>query len=111
MARPDTFPRPFQVAIQVRAALGSDPAREQIRKMTRGPGGRQMNAAELRQRMTRTIPNRFRRTLELNDSLALALTPEQWGKLRPNVKNPLMGPRGQQGEGGVRIEMHGPPPG
>jgi hypothetical protein len=172
------FRSPFQLAIQVRAALGSDPAREQIRAMTRGPGGRQMNAADLRQRMQRTIPNPFRRTIELNDSLALALTPEQqvalkakgdslqvradsavakiaevlgsvganpdpqttmfrirdnvqagrrmaeqaakdleailtpeqWAKLPANVKNPLLGPRGQQGEGGVRIEMHGPPP-
>jgi hypothetical protein len=171
------FRSPFQLAVQVRAALGSDPAREQIRAMTRGPGGRQMNAGELRQRMQRTIPNPFRRTIELNDSLALALTPdqqaalkakgdslqmradsavakiaevlgsvganpdpqttmfrmrdnvqaarrmaeqaakdleailtpEQWAKLPPNVKNPLLGPRGQQGEGGVRIEMHGPP--
>jgi hypothetical protein len=129
--------------------------------------------------MQRTIPNPFRRTLELNDSLALALTaeqssalkakgdslqvradsaiaklaevlgsvganpdpqttmfrmrdnvqaarrmaeqaakdleailtPEQWAKLPPNVKNPLMPQRGgQPGEGGVRIEMHGPPP-
>ena len=171
------FRSPFQLAIQVRAALGSDPAREQIRAMTRGPGGRQMNAEQLRQRMQRTIPNPFRRTIELNDSLALGLTaeqtaaltvkgdslqaradtaiakiaevlgsvganpdpqttmfrmrdnvqaarrmaeqaakdleailtPEQWAKLPPNVKNPLMPGRGQ-GEGGVRIEMHGPPP-
>ena len=43
-------------------------------------------------------------------NLQAILTPEQWAKLSPNVKNPLMGPRGQQGEGGVRIEMHGPPP-
>jgi hypothetical protein len=172
------FRSPFQLAMQVRAALGSDPAREQIRAITRGPGGRQMNAAELRQRMQRTIPNPFRRTLELKDSLVLGLTPEQevalkakrdslqvradsviakiaevlggvganpdpqttmfrmrdnvqagrrmaeqaakdleailtpeqWAKLPPNVKNPLMPGRGQPGEGGVRIEMHGPPP-
>ncbi len=171
------FRSPFQLAVQVRAALGSDPAREQIRAMTRGPGGRQMNAEQLRQRMQRTIPNPFRRTIELNDSLALGLTaeqkaaltvkgdslqaradtaiakiaevlgnvganpdpqttmfrmrdnlqaarrmaeqaakdleailtPEQWAKLPANVKNPLMPGRGQQGEGGVRIEMHGPP--
>jgi hypothetical protein len=171
------FRSPFQLAIQVRAALGSDPAREQIRAMTRGPGGRQMNAEQLRQRMQRTIPNPFRRTIELNDSLALGLTaeqraaltvkgdslqgradtaiakiaevlgsvganpdpqttmfrmrdnvqaarrmaeqaakdleailtPEQWAKLPANVRNPLMGPRGQPGEGGVRIEMRGPP--
>jgi hypothetical protein len=173
------FRSPFQLAIQVRAALGSDPAREQIRAMTRGPGGRQMNAGELRQRMQRTIPNPFRRTLELKDSLSLSLTPdqevalkakgdslqvradsviakiaevlgsvganpdpqttmfrmrdnvqagrrmveqaakdletiltpEQWAKLPANVKNPLMPGRGQPGEGGVRMEMHGPPPG
>jgi hypothetical protein len=171
------FRSPFQLAVQVRAALGSDPAREQIRAMTRGPGGRQMNAEQLRQRMQRTIPNPFRRTIELDDSLALGLTaeqkaaltvkgdslqaradtaiakiaevlgsvganpdpqttmfrmrdnvqaarrmaeqaamdleailtPEQWAKLPPNVKNPLMPGRGQ-GEAGVRIEMHGPPP-
>jgi hypothetical protein len=42
--------------------------------------------------------------------LEAILTPEQWAKLPANVKNPLMGPRGQPGEGGVRIEMHGPPP-
>jgi hypothetical protein len=71
------FRSPFQLAIQARVALGSDPAREQIRLMTRGPGGRQMNAGELRQRMQRTIPNPFRRTLELKDSLSLGLTPEQ----------------------------------
>lgn len=71
------FRSPFQLAIQVRAALGSDPAREQIRAMARGPGGRQMNAEQLRQRMQRTIPNPFRRTIELNDSLALGLTAEQ----------------------------------
>jgi hypothetical protein len=173
------FRSPFQLAVQVRVALGSDPAREQIRAMTRGPGGRQMNAGELRQRMQRTIPNPFRRTIELKDSLALGLTPEQevalkakgdslqaradsaiakiaevlgsvganpdpqttmfrmrdnvqaarrmaeqaakdleailtpdqWAKLPPNVKNPLLPQRGQPGEGGVRIEMHGPPPG
>ncbi len=173
------FRSPFQLAVQVRAALGSDPARDQIRAMVRGPGGRQMNADQLRQRMRRTIPNPFRRTLELNDSLALALTPEQqaalktkgdslqlradsvvakiaevlgsvganpdpqttmfrmrdnvqagrrmaeqaakdleailtpeqWAKLPTNVKNPLLPQgRGQPGEGGVRIEMHGPPP-
>ncbi|HEU5184629.1 MAG TPA: carboxypeptidase regulatory-like domain-containing protein, partial [Gemmatimonadaceae bacterium] len=174
------FRSPFQLAVQVRASLGSDPAREQIRAMVRGPGGRQMNADQLRQRMRRTIPNPFRRTLELNDSLGLALTPEQqaalkgkgdtlqvradsaiakiaevlgsvganpdpqttmfrmrdnvqagrrmaeqaardleailtpeqWAKLPANVKNPLLGPgRAQPGEGPVRIEMHGPPPG
>src|SRR5687768_8149269 len=71
------FRSPFQLAVQVRAALGSDPAREQIRAMTRGPGGRQMNAEQLRQRMQRTIPNPFRRTIELDDSLALGLTAEQ----------------------------------
>ena len=171
------FRSPFQLAVQVRAALGSDPAREQIRAMTRGPGGRQMTPEQLRQRMQRTIPNPFRRTLELNDSLALALTPEQqsalkakgdslqvradsiiakiadvlgsvganpdpqttmfrmrdniqagrriaeqatkdleailtpeqWAKLPANVKNPLMGPRGQGGEPGVRFEMRPPP--
>ena len=146
--------------------------------MTRGPGGQQMNAEQLRERMRRTIPNPFRRTLELEDSLLLGLTaeqkamlkakgdslqaradsiiakiaevlggvgsnpdpqttmfrmrdnvqagrrlaeqaakdlealltPEQWAKLPANVKNPLMGPRGQEGEGRVRIEMRGPPP-
>jgi hypothetical protein len=41
--------------------------------------------------------------------LEAILTPEQWAKLPANVKNPLMGPRGQPGEGGVRIEMRGPP--
>lgn len=136
-----------------------------------------MNAGELRQRMQRTIPNPFLRTLELEDSLSLNLTPaqevalkikgdslqvrtdsaiakiaevlgsvganpdpqttmfrmrdivqagrrmaeqaakdleailtaEQWTKLPPNVKNPLMPGRGQPGEGGLRMEMRPPP--
>src|SRR5688572_14804649 len=76
------FRAPFQLAVQVRAALGSDPARDQIRMMTRGPGGRPMNAGELRQRMQRTIPNPFRRTLELKDSLSLSLTAEQEASLK-----------------------------
>jgi hypothetical protein len=41
--------------------------------------------------------------------LEAILTAEQWAKLPANVKNPLMNPRGQAGEAGVRFEMRPPP--
>lgn len=52
----DAFRIPFQIAIQGRLALGTDPARQQFNNAVgRGPGGWRMNPEALKARMTRRV--------------------------------------------------------
>ncbi len=78
----NAFRVPFQIAIQGRLALGTDPARQQFNNvMGRGPGGR-MNQEALKTRMTRLVPNAFLDIIAVNDSAKLELTPDQIAKLQ-----------------------------
>src|SRR5256714_967419 len=55
----NAFRVPFQIAIQGRLTLGTDPARQQFNNVIgRGPGGR-LNPDALKARMTRLVPNAF----------------------------------------------------
>jgi hypothetical protein len=77
----NAFRVPFQLALQMRLALGQDPARQQFNNVFGGRGGNRASAADFRERLARAVPNPFKRVLELNDSLQLALTDTQKAKL------------------------------
>ena len=79
----NAFRVPFQIAIQGRLALGTDPARQQFNNaIGRGPGGGRMNPEALKARMTRLVPNAFLDIIAINDSAKLELTPDQIAKLQ-----------------------------
>ncbi len=79
----NAFRVPFQIAIQGRLALGTDPARQQFNNVIgRGPGGGRMNPEALKARMTRLVPNAFLDIIAINDSAKLELTPDQIAKLQ-----------------------------
>ncbi len=78
----NAFRVPFQIAIQGRLTLGTDPARQQFNNVIgRGAGGR-LNPEALKARMTRLVPNAFLDIIAINDSAKLELTPEQIAKLQ-----------------------------
>lgn len=71
------FRSPFQLALQARLAVGTDPARAQFRRVLQGRGGQRQSPEQLRERMQRAVPNAFREILAIDDSLQLALTDDQ----------------------------------
>ena len=75
------FRVPFQLGLQGRLALGSDPSRQQVRQLFVGADGKTPTRDEYIARMTRLVPNPFLQTLALDDSLTLALTPAQKARL------------------------------
>ncbi|HET7614622.1 MAG TPA: TonB-dependent receptor [Gemmatimonadaceae bacterium] len=78
----NAFRVPFQLAIQARLTLGTDPARQQFNNVIgRGAGGR-MNPEALKARMTRLVPNAFLDIIAINDSAKLELTPDQITRLQ-----------------------------
>ncbi|HJP85078.1 MAG TPA: carboxypeptidase regulatory-like domain-containing protein [Gemmatimonadaceae bacterium] len=78
----NAFRVPFQLSIQARLTLGTDPARQQFNNVVgRGAGGR-MNPEALKARMTRLVPNAFLDVIAINDSAKLELTPDQIAKLQ-----------------------------
>jgi hypothetical protein len=78
----NAFRVPFQIAIQGRLTLGTDPARQQFNNaIGRGAGGR-LNPEALKARMTRLVPNAFLDIIAINDSAKLDLTPDQTAKLQ-----------------------------
>ncbi len=78
----NAFRVPFQIAIQGRLTLGTDPARQQFNNVIgRGAGGR-LNPEALKARMTRLVPNAFLDIIAVNDSAKLELTPDQTAKLQ-----------------------------
>ena len=80
----NAFRVPFQIAIQGRLTLGTDPARQQFNNaIGRGPGGGgRMNPEALKARMTRLVPNAFLDIIAINDSAKLELTADQIAKLQ-----------------------------
>jgi len=79
----NAFRVPFQIAIQGRLALGTDPARQQFNNaIGRGPNGSRMNPEALKARMTRLVPNAFLDIISINDSAKIDLTPDQIAKLQ-----------------------------
>jgi hypothetical protein len=79
--RTSAFRVPFQIGLQGRLALGQDPARQQVRQLFGGADGRTPTREEYASRMSRLVPNPFLQTIALDDSLRLALTPEQKTRL------------------------------
>ena len=77
----NAFRVPFQIAIQGRLALGTDPARQQFNNVVGGGRGR-LSADALKARMTRLVPNAFLDIIAVNDSAKLDLTPDQIAKLQ-----------------------------
>jgi hypothetical protein len=77
----NAFRVPFQLAVQGRLTLGTDPARQQFNNVVGGGRGR-MTADALKARMTRLVPNAFLAIVALNDSAKLELTPDQIAKLQ-----------------------------
>jgi hypothetical protein len=79
----NAFRVPFQIAVQGRLTLGTDPARQQFNNaIGRGAGGGRMNPEALKARMTRLVPNAFLEIIAVNDSLKLELTPDQIARLQ-----------------------------
>jgi hypothetical protein len=76
------FRNPFQLAIQARITLGPDPARQRARMLFGGARGRTFTPEDFKARLARSIPNPFDRILAINDSVGLALTPQQVIRLR-----------------------------
>ncbi len=77
----NAFRIPFQIAVQGRLALGTDPARQQFNNVVGGGRGR-LSADALKARMTRLVPNAFLDIIAVNDSAKLELTPDQIAKLK-----------------------------
>jgi hypothetical protein len=78
----NAFRVPFQIAIQGRLALGTDPARQQFNNVVGGGRGGRLTADALKARMTRLVPNAFLDIIAINDSAKLDLTPDQIAKLQ-----------------------------
>jgi hypothetical protein len=77
------FRVPFQVGLQGRLTVGQDPARQQIGRMFgAGPDGKPLSKEEWKTRLARVVPNPFQRTIQLDDSLKLALTADQKVRLK-----------------------------
>ena len=77
------FRVPFQIGLQGRLAVGQDPARQQIGRMFgTGPDGKPLSREEWKTRLARVVPNPFQRTMQLDDSLKLALTVDQKARLK-----------------------------
>jgi hypothetical protein len=77
----NAFRVPFQIAIQGRLALGTDPARQQFNNVV-GRGAGRLTPEALKARMTRLVPNAFFDIIAINDSLKLELTPDQISRLQ-----------------------------
>jgi hypothetical protein len=77
----NAFRVPFQIAIQGRLALGTDPARQQFNNVIGGGPGR-LSLDALKARMTRLVPNAFLDIIAIDDSARLELTPDQIAKLQ-----------------------------
>jgi hypothetical protein len=77
----NAFRVPFQIAIQGRLALGTDPARQQFNNVV-GRGQGRLTPQALKARMTRLVPNAFLDIIAINDSAKLELTPDQIAKLQ-----------------------------
>jgi hypothetical protein len=75
------FRVPFQIGLQGRLSVGTDPARQQVRQLFAGPDGKQPTREEYIARMSRLVPDPFKETIALDDSLKLALTAQQKAKL------------------------------
>jgi hypothetical protein len=75
------FRVPFQIGLQGRLSVGTDPSRQQVRQLFAGPDGKQPTREEYIARMSRLVPDPFKETLALDDSLKLALTAEQKARL------------------------------
>jgi len=73
---------PFQIGLQGRLSVGQDPARQQIGRVFGGGGPGGNSAEAFKARLSRLVPNPFLATIALDDSLKLALTPEQKTKLK-----------------------------
>ena len=78
----NAFRVPFQIAIQARLALGTDPARQQFNNVVGGGRGGRLSADALKARMTRLVPNAFLDIIAINDSAKLGLTPDQLARLQ-----------------------------
>ncbi|MEO8910316.1 MAG: carboxypeptidase regulatory-like domain-containing protein [Gemmatimonadaceae bacterium] len=78
----NAFRVPFQIAIQGRLALGTDPARQQFNNVVGGGRAGRLSPEALKARMTRLVPNAFLDIIAINDSAQLALTPDQIAKLQ-----------------------------
>jgi hypothetical protein len=78
----NAFRIPFQIAIQGRLTLGTDPARRQFNNVVGGGRGGRLSADALKARMTRLVPNAFLDIIAINDSAKLDLTPDQVAKLQ-----------------------------
>lgn len=77
----NAFRVPFQLAVQGRLTLGTDPARQQFNNVVGGGRGR-LTPDALKARMTRLVPNAFLDILAINDSAKLELTPDQITRLQ-----------------------------
>jgi hypothetical protein len=75
--RSSAYRVPFQIGLQGRLAVGQDPRSQQVRQIFGGANGRAATRDDYKARMQRLVPNPFLTTIGLNDSLKLALTPEQ----------------------------------
>ena len=80
--RTSAYRIPFQIGLQGRLTLGQDPSRQQVRQIFGGPNGQRLTKEDYKARLQRLVPNPFLATIALNDSLKLALTPEQTTRLR-----------------------------
>jgi Carboxypeptidase regulatory-like domain len=73
---------PFQIGLQGRLSVGQDARSQQVRQIFGGANGRAATREDYKARMQRLVPNPFLATIALDDSLKLALTPEQKVQLR-----------------------------
>ena len=79
--RSSAYRIPFQIGLQGRLAVGQDPRSQQVRQIFGGANGRAATREDYKARMQRLVPNPFLATIALDDSLKLALTPEQKTRL------------------------------
>ena len=75
--RTSAYRIPFQIGLQGRLAVGTDPRSQQVRQIFGGANGRAATREDYRARMQRLVPNPFLTTISLDDSLKLGLSAEQ----------------------------------
>ncbi|MFL5561493.1 MAG: carboxypeptidase regulatory-like domain-containing protein [Gemmatimonadaceae bacterium] len=73
---------PFQIGLTGRYQIGIDDSRRAMFNVLGGANGQPLGADSLKARMRRGITNPFYRIIALNDSLQLALTPDQQSRLK-----------------------------
>ncbi|HEX5715081.1 MAG TPA: hypothetical protein VF179_02910, partial [Thermoanaerobaculia bacterium] len=75
------FQRPFTITLEARVTVGSDPAHQPLDRLINQTAGPGRSADELREELSRRLPNLPAQVVSVDSALRLGLTPEQRARL------------------------------